>query len=471
MVNDFQIIVNGLLMGLIIAGTPLISSVESMQNHVWYIFNGNEMSNSSISKVILSAALALICICVVQGYWLSNSFDQSQKAFEEKVHITLRNVAKQISELQQVQLPSYDLINQMSQNYYLVNIRDAIDANNLEFYIKKELEHVGLHTDFEYGIYDCDTDQMVYGNYVSSNEWSLTNPPTPSSFEIPTQTDYVYYFGIRFPNHKGYMLKNQWLPILFTIILILAALFFAYATFEILRQKNLADLQKDFINNMTHEFNTPLSSIKISSEVFLKDPIVQQDERLRTYAGIINTQATRLSVQVERVLQIADMNSSKIILNQKHLDLHKVVTGIVDQLKSRTEEMGATLSIEANGHNFKVFADGHHLSNVLTNLIDNALKYTKGLAEVTIRIVENAHTVTLLVLDNGIGIEEKYLSLINQKFFRVPTGNRHNTKGFGLGLHYVKQIVDAHGWIMHIKSTPHIGTQISLEMSASSGKI
>lgn len=421
------------------------------------------MRNSSIWKVIISGALALICIIIVQGYWLTNVFDQSQKAFEEKVHIALRSVAQEISELKKVQLPSHDLINQISQDYYIVNIRDAIDAKNLEYYLVKEFEAIGLRTDFDYGIYDCDTDQMVYGNYISAADDKIRNAPV-KNLEVPAQSDYVYYFGVRFPDRKGYILKNQWLPLLFTILLCLAVLFFSYATFEILKQKKLSDLQKDFINNMTHEFKTPLSSIKVSSEVFLNHPDIKHDDRLLRYAGIINDQATRLNDQVERVLQIAGIQKGTIRLQKHTIDIRALIDTMVDQLHSRCEKESAQIDTTYEGKEFKVHADPHHLSNILYNLVDNALKYSTGTALVEITVEDLIDTLKLSVKDHGIGIDKIYLNKLHQKFFRVPTGNIHNAKGFGLGLHYVNQMVKMHDWKMEIESVKGQGTTITIWM-------
>lgn len=424
------------------------------------------MSNSSIWKVVASAALALICIIIVQGYWLKNTFDYSRQSFDEKVQISLRNVAKQISELQKVQLPSYDLINQVAQDYYIVNIRDAIDAQSLEFYLQKEFEAVGLSTDFEYGIYDCDTDQMVYGNYISTRS-SRKVPDLAGSLNVPSQNDYVYYFGVRFPAQKSYIFSSQWLPILFTAILLLAVLFFAYATFEILRQKKMSDLQKDFINNMTHEFKTPLSSIQVSADVFLNEQVVVKSPRLLRYAKIIKEQSVRLNDQVERVLQIADLQKGKIILNSQVLALDDLVTTVIGQLKGRAEKEEAEITAQYIGTNFLVTADRHHLSNVLYNLTDNSLKYRKGPVAIRVIVEESQDDLTLTVQDDGIGIDHIYLHKLDQKFFRVPTGNVHNTKGFGLGLHYVRQIVKTHRWTMNITSQIGQGTQIRIQMPKS----
>lgn len=414
------------------------------------------MKNSSIYRVVLSAALAIVCILLVQGYWLKNAFDHSERAFQEKVHISLLNVAKQISALQQVQLPTLDLITQIAQDYFIVDIRDAIDANNLQYYLEKEFEAVGLQVDFEYGIYDCDTDQMVYGNYVGNKtQASTTN-------DLPTYSDYTYYFGVRFPDRKGYVLKQMWLPLLFTGVLFLSILFFIYATYEIFEQKKLADLQKDFINNMTHEFKTPLSSIRVSAEVFLDEPVIKTHHRLLKYAGIIHQQASRLNDQIERVLQIADLSNASIVLRLEPVDLVQIVRDITNQLKSTFEKENAVVHLHIDGQNFQVSADRLHLINVIHNLVDNAIKYKREhpIIDISLAKEPNTNKILLTIADQGLGIEREYISNLKEKFFRVPTGNVHNTKGFGLGLYYVHQILMAHGWSMDVESEPGYGTKV-----------
>ncbi len=417
------------------------------------------MKNSAIRKVVISGVAALICIMIVQGYWLKNTFDHSAKAFEEKVNICLRNVAVQLSELKQVQLPSLDLVNQIAQDYYVVNIREAIDANSLEFYLKKEFDAVGLHTDFEYGIYDCATDQMVYGNYISNK---TSEQVIPYSSNLPTYNEFVYYFGVRFPDRQGYILKSQWIPILFTVLLVLAMLFFAYATYEIFRQKKLSDLQKDFINNMTHEFKTPLTSIKVSAGVFLKDPNITANPRLKQYAEIIDRQATRINDQVERVLQIADMDRDATRLKLEAVDFREVTQHVVTQLQSRLDARQGNITMEFKAVDHSVRADPLHLGNVIYNLVDNALKYSPEHPSIHIATRDKGNGVEWSIRDRGIGIDNRYLDKLHQKFFRVPTGDVHNAKGFGLGLHYVYQVMRSMGWKINVTSQVSKGTTVSL---------
>ena len=412
------------------------------------------MTNSTVWKIIVSAALALICIILVQAYWLINAYDLTKRAFEEKAHMSLFNVAEQMAQLNQVQLSSMDVVSQIADNYFVVNIRDAIDANSLEYYLKKEFESVSLPVDFEYGIYDCETNQMVYGNYVGLKEGRQMKSI------LPTYDEFVYYFGVRFPDRDGYILKNLWIPILFTAILILSIIFFAYATYGILKQRKLSELQKAFINNMTHEFKTPLTSIQISSKVLLDDVVVHSNERLQQYARIIGDQASRLTQQIERVLQIASMQKSDLNLKLDQLDLHETIRHIVSQLESRITEEMVSITLNLTAQDTLIRADQLHLSNVIHGLVDNAIKYSDRMPTIAIRTIQEGRRISLLVADKGIGIAPNDLKQVGQQFYRVPNGDIHDAKGFGLGLHYIKGVVEKHGWDFQISSQLGEGTQV-----------
>ncbi|MBX2816478.1 MAG: HAMP domain-containing histidine kinase, partial [Saprospiraceae bacterium] len=323
------------------------------------------MRNQTLWRIIASGLLTVAAIAAVQTYWLVNSFSRAERTFDEKVHIALRHVAEEISQLTQVQLPSQKLITKISQDYYVVNIQDAINAQELEFFLRQELENLSLQTDFEYGIYDCASDEMVYGNYIQYKPGQRVEPNT----SLERYDDYVYYFGVRFPDRKGYVLNSHWIPIAFTALLFAAVLFFLYAVKEILKQRKLSDLQKDFINNMTHEFKTPLSSIKISADVLLQHPSIQQDPKLKTYAGIIQSQGEHLSNQVERVLQIADVRRGSITLEKQPVDMHVLINEVIaDQIESATKS-DTVIETDLQAGSSVVLCDRHHMTNILHNLL------------------------------------------------------------------------------------------------------
>ncbi|RMF28329.1 MAG: sensor histidine kinase [Bacteroidetes bacterium] len=420
------------------------------------------MKNSTIIRVVLFGAIAIMGILATQAYLLINTWDEKEQEFHEKVVIALQNVAKEFEKLGSP-LPAYDLINKVSSNYYVVNVNDIINANNLQYFLRRELEAVGLTEDFEYGIHDCETRQMVYGNYISYS--ARLDSSLIQKEELPIYDKYTYYFGVRFPKRTGHILSSMRLTIIFSVILFVTILFFLYSMWVILRQKRLSEMQKDFINNMTHEFKTPISTIKISADVFLGHPAVQQDPRLRQYAHIIRDQNQRLNNQVEKVLQLAKIEKDNFRLNREPVQLHPLLEGIVQSCKLKAEEKGGRLRSELLAQDPVVSADKLHLSNILHNLLDNALKYCREAPDILVRTRRQGSALLLEVRDHGIGIPREYQARVFEKFYRVPTGNLHDVKGFGLGLYYVRNVCEAHGWKISLQSEPGKGTTVTILMN------
>ena len=231
--------------------------------------------------------------------------------------------------------------------------------------------------------------------------------------------------------------------------------FFGYTLFVILKQRRLSEVQKDFINNMTHEFKTPISTIAISAQV-LKDPkIANNPERLLNYANIIDQENQRLKQQVERVLQMAELDKGEIGLKNEDLDIHKLTTEVV---AGRRIGMEGTIELNLTAETFVVKGDSLHLSNVLGNLIDNAIKYNQNVPHIKVTTKNTEGYLELSVQDNGIGIASSEKEKIFDKFYRVPTGNIHNAKGFGLGLSYVKGIVEKHHGRISVQSIQGSGS-------------
>jgi two-component system phosphate regulon sensor histidine kinase PhoR len=237
-----------------------------------------------------------------------------------------------------------------------------------------------------------------------------------------------------------------------------------YSMSVILRQKRLSDMQKDFINNMTHEFKTPLSTIRISAGVFVTDERIKSDSRLLKYASIILEQNERLNKQVEKVLQLAKMDQGNIDLQIESCSLEDVLTPVIDSMRLRIEEAGGQLIADIPDSVPDIQADRLHLSNVLYNLLDNAAKYCVQAPFIQLRVQVDHQFVHIVVQDNGIGIGREHHTRVFDRFYRVPTGNIHNVKGFGLGLFYTKRICDAHGWKIRLNSQPGQGTTIAIQL-------
>ncbi|WP_457649648.1 sensor histidine kinase [Profundibacter sp.] len=423
------------------------------------------MRNATIIRVIVFGSLAILSLLGVQAYWVMKTWDVKEQEFHEKVTVALYRVAQHFEEMG-INVPEYDLITRPTSNYYVVNINNAIDANSLEYFLRRELEAVGLTEDFEYGIYDCSNNSMVYGDYISYG------PQLDSTHlrkeALPIYDKYIYYFGVRFPNRRNYILSNMGISIGAMAILLLTVAFFVYSLFVILRQKRLSELQKDFINNMTHEFKTPISTIGISANVFLKDETVRKNPRLNQYAHIVLEQSKRLNEQVEKVLQLARIEKGNLQLKPESIHLREWLERVIPGLRINVEERGGVLLCELEKCPDLVKADTLHLTNVLYNLIDNSLKYAgKKQPEIHIRLnCLPQGRVQLCISDNGKGIPSRYKNKVFDKFFRIPTGNVHDVKGFGLGLYYVKNICKKHGWEIALDSEEGQGTKVCIKMKA-----
>jgi len=416
------------------------------------------MRHKQVRSVVLLGAISIIGIIAIQLYFLIQAWDIREKQFHQTVMIGLKNVAEKICTINQTALPSGNPVKQITSNYFVVDVNSVIDANILEFYLKTEFSKLNLHTDYEYAIYDCHTDKMVYGNYISV---SGSGKPATLSFSLPKYDRYIYYFGVRFPALRNTLAGDMAIWFFFSAILLFSIFFFVYAMFVILRQKRWSELQKDFINTMTHEFKTPLSSINISADVISQPNMLNDPGRLLTYASVIKQENNRMIRQVEKVLQVAKIEKQGIELKKETLDLNSLVETVAETFRANASE-GVQIETSLDPGLVHMEADVLHMTNVLFNLLDNAVKYSGENSHITLITANEHKQVTLIVRDNGPGISPKYQKHVFEKFFRVPSGNIHDVKGFGLGLYYVKTVCRAHGWKIRLQSEPGQGAAFKI---------
>ncbi len=417
------------------------------------------MTNVLIRRLLILGTLAILGIIFIQSYMVLKTYELQDDEFHMSATTALRTVAERISTLYKTDLPKQDLITRRSSNYYAVNVNSEIDANVLEDYLIQEFEKHSLETDFEYAVYDCQSDSLLYGSYCNLAD---DTDEIGSKEGLPKFNDLIYYFVVRFPSRGSYLLSNMWQTILFSAIALLAILFFVYAITIILRQKQLTEQQKDFINNMTHEFKTPISSIKIASNVLVNNKDIVKDERMLQYAKIIKHQNERLNNQVEKVLNIARLEKDQFKLNKEKFNLKATLESIVDDERIKIEKGRGSIVLNVHDPDLTIEADRLHFTNVISNIIDNAIKYCQEEPNIYLSTKAKGGYVSLFIKDNGIGISKDEQKKIFSKFYRVSTGDLHNVKGFGLGLHYVKTITDAHGWKLHLESEESVGTEIEI---------
>ena len=429
------------------------------------------MTNAIIRRVIILGAIAIASLLAVQTYWVLLTYDLQEREFNRKVFQALLETANKLSYTSSpaFTLPAKNLIVQPYSNYYVVNINNQFKAGDLEHYLGQSLEAQGLKEAFHYGIFDCSSNQMVAGKMIRYvKEGFVFNEDLSQKNTLPAldDADFIYYFGIRFPDKNASLISNMWIVVVFSLLMLITVAFFIYSMFVILRQKQLSELQRDFINNMTHEFKTPISTINISTDVFLQNASIKSDMRLNRYAGIIKEQVMRLNTQVEKVLQLAKIERDHLELNKEKVDLEELINSLSPSLELKIGERHGTLQLHLGIPHPIVMADRLHLTNILHNLVDNAVKYSKPNVppEIVVGLYKSKKGVGLKVADNGLGISKEHQKRVFDKFYRVSTGNVHNVKGFGLGLFYVREICKQHGWPIQLRSEIGKGTSIDIQI-------
>ncbi len=418
------------------------------------------MKINKLNIIIVLGLIAIIGILVAQLLWTKQAFSLEEKKFSQKVHIALLEVTKKLYEGTNHDLPSENPVKKISNDYYIVNIDNDFDPQILEFYLKSEFVKLNITTDFEYAMYNCESDEMVYGNYVAISD----NSKKKNSVYFPKHKNLIYYFAIRFPNENSYLFSSLKFWFLLSIGLILILLIYVYSIFTILQQKKYSELQRDFINNMTHEFKTPLSSILIASNYLKNQNEIRIDEKLSNYTEIIINQSNKLNKHIEKVLTIAKTDHSEMVLEKKTIKIIPIINDVIENIKLKYNDVDISIEIDIE-IDIVINLDIFHFTNLIYNLLDNSIKYCDSKPEILIKITKTQSNTIIEFIDNGIGISEENIKHIFDKFYRIKTIKSNEVNGFGLGLYYVKKICDLHKWKIFVKNNSKKGISISIAMT------
>ena len=333
------------------------------------------------------------------------------------------------------------------------DILNRYDAAKMDSLLEVHLQEVGgIDAKYEFGLFDLFENPLLLSENTEDPEAILESGFKirlfPNDFSEPTRYLYVW-----FPHQESYLVKTLW-PLLTSsaIFLLAIILAFAYSIRTIFRQKKISEIKNDFINNMTHELKTPISTISLAAEA-LSDPVMSRSkDRSNQYLGMIKDENKRLGVLVENVLRSAVLDRREMKLSHEEVDLHQVIDLAIKNIELQISQKGGSIDLEKNAERAIIMGDRIHLSNVVYNLLDNAIKYSKDTPKILVTTESDDFAVTIRVKDFGIGIKKDQQERIFDKLYRVPTGDVHDIKGFGLGLSYVKAIVEKHQGVVSVKS-------------------
>tara|TARA_Y100000589_G_scaffold189066_1_gene178949 strand:+ start:1564 stop:2826 length:1263 start_codon:yes stop_codon:yes gene_type:complete len=415
------------------------------------------MNKRTLHIIIFGGVFSILLLFVVQLFWAKNLINLESKQFNHKVKIGLLNAGYKLKLIHHSKIDKIHLVKQLTDNSYVVEVQDIVNPTTIDSLLQIEFITQELYSPYKIAIYDCFTDSVIFSHSGSEN----ANYVTAEEYGVDWNVN-SYNFGVIFPKINP-LKQHLNIGIASGVVIFGIVGFFAYVIVMLFRQKKLDEMKTDFINNMTHELKTPISTISLSSNVIMSENIINQPERLKHYAGIIHQENERLKTQVERVLQLALFEQKDFGLNLQSVTINKIIEKAIEPFKLLLEEKNGNYSIE--GECLIAEVDEHHFCNAISNLIDNAIKYCKEEnPSIKITISNLGKTISIKVKDHGIGMDKEEIKHIFKKFYRAPTGNVHNVKGFGIGLSYVEQILKMHNGSIKVNSHKNKGTTFELTL-------
>ncbi len=417
------------------------------------------MQHKKLIWVVLLAGLALIGIVLTQTYWAVRSIRYQTIQFDNQVSLLLKGMVNRLYDLngESLSLPTYCLDTAEDESQLFLNAKLAQILDSL---LLVESAECGLPQDFEYLVFTRDQ-KLLFGKVKTD-----TNAIMASQFVVPITCIHKgggILLAVNFPEKDHWIFEKLIGWIFLSVVLILLMLWaFYYIISMYFSQKKLSDMKADFVSNMTHELKTPIATISLSSEMLLKASVYNNPEKVKKYAALIFGENDRLKRQVEDVLQVASFEHGKISLKKEQINIDALLTHLWEIFHVYVEERSGIFQTRKLCSAETIFADYHHFTNLLSNLIDNAIKYSNERPQIRLEVKnyrkDEKDGLIFLVEDNGPGIPHRYQSLLFEKFYRIPTGDRHDVKGHGLGLYYVKMIAEAHGFKVWFKSQESKGT-------------
>jgi two-component system phosphate regulon sensor histidine kinase PhoR len=343
-------------------------------------------------------------------------------------------------------------------------IAQRVEPHYIDSLLRQELTAKNIHLTYSFGIAPQAPKQAKDWIFASQANIKKHAPQFMASLYPNDLHASGQFLHVYFPDSLGFIWQTMGVNLLGSAILLLIMIgCFYIAMMTILKQKKLAEIKNDFINNMTHEFKTPISTISLATQLIQEDSSVLENGTVQRYLGIIKDENVRLGQQVERVLQTAQMEREEIVLKKKNVDVNALIQQVIEMNQPMLMAKNGSIHTSYTTETANLLIDEVHMSNVMNNLIDNAVKYSADAPQITITTAIDESGFHIQVADQGIGMQKEVLTQVFEPFYRVPTGNVHNVKGFGLGLSYLKKIVEAHGGNVHVKS--QLGKGSTFEMT------
>ncbi|HWY38661.1 MAG TPA: HAMP domain-containing sensor histidine kinase [Bacteroidia bacterium] len=404
---------------------------------------------------IAISSIALLTVLIIQVNWIFQTAKIKEELFNEKANMVLARTTEALCS-------DKETCRKMEVHAGKNELRkiDSLFIHYMKFY--------NFHVNYSFEVINPDPFTAKNGSGFTNNVY----PDRQAGCYVKSLEEVTHKTGwelkLIFPEKKQFILAEMGILFITSVILILVVLIMFWRTILLLmEEKKISEHTTDFLNNMTHEFKTPLTNIALAGKMMVKDVNIKQEDKIKHYSGIILEENEKLRLQVEQVLSMTALERGEIPLQKTELDLHQLINDAVKCMSVQIENRQGDLKLYLEATNLVVFGDKSHLTNAVCNLIDNAIKYSREKPELSIRTSDTAEGLKMAISDNGIGIKQGHQKKVFDKFFRVPTGDIHDVKGFGLGLAYVKKIIELHGGMIGLQSEERKGTTFIITLPVS----
>lgn len=459
----------------------------------------------NIFLIITLISISLIGLMLIQVYWIKSAITVEESSFVRNVDDAVSKVVVKLEKIEMAKklqqrmrfrnnrsniLQSIDSLNNNFKNLFgsktadelytqqsrmaqdvfnnfmnvnkVVPIEEKLNRKILDSLLTIELKNKGITTQFEFGVFNPARNKLKiqktgrYPNELLNKSFAFTLYPG----EMQVSPNYLMMY---FPKMKRFLISRLWVLLSISVVLTLVIIIsFVFTISTIFRQKKLSEIKNDFINNMTHEFKTPISTISLACEALKDKDIIKSEDIYGTYIRMIDEENKRLGGMAEKVLQTAVLDKGRLKMKKENVNIHKIILNIAKNTKIQIERKNGEIITDLKADHHILSADKMHITNVIYNLLDNANKYTLVDPEIIISTKNTNAGINITISDNGIGISKNDQKKIFEKLYRVSTGNIHDFKGFGLGLNYVKAIVENHGGKISLESELKKGTKFTI---------
>jgi two-component system, OmpR family, phosphate regulon sensor histidine kinase PhoR len=418
------------------------------------------MRSVTFKWIILISTILIGLLVSAQLFWLNKIYNYEQKEFTTSVLKSIKGVYEDL-ELSDSSGPELQkLIEQPNFNTFLFKIDSIPPKDTLLNTILNNLEDFGVFTDCKVALYDDNLHDYAYEVYIPT---AASKHPDNSGIDLPLYKNDYAYIQLYFPHRSQYILSSMSWWIMSSILLLLILIALGFSMFHLYRQKFLNEVQHDFIRNVTHEFQTPLTTLMVGLDAISRPSIIDYPGKLEKYTRLMQGQTAYLKQHIENLMKVLKAEADGLVLEREDIIPNELIKKAVTQLNVAIEEKNAKVELLLEQKNTTIAADKSGLYVAILNLVSNAVKYSKDpMIIIETKIINGMYHIS--VKDNGIGIEEQYQKKLFRKFYRVPTGDIHNVKGLGLGLYFVKKVIDENKGTIHLKSITGIGSEFVIEL-------